>query len=74
MDIDNIQGETFSPKTCLLPMVTPFSREILKLADLYKVGILPLAGGYYDQPNIIIESLNVVSQRRAYNKVIGHGG
>ena len=46
--------------TCLLPMVTDFSRACLRLYRHYKNGVLLRAGGLYDQPNIYIDAMGVV--------------
>ncbi len=45
---------------CLLPMVSDFSRECLRLYKHYKNNILLRAGGLYNQPNIYIESMSVI--------------
>lgn len=66
MHIDDVCGETFETNICLLPMISNFSREILKLFDLYSAGVLPVAGGYYDQPNIILGAFDVVRLRKIY--------
>ena len=47
-------------RTCLLPMVTDFSRQLLKSYWHYKNGLLPLAGGMLDQPAIFGEAMEVI--------------
>lgn len=49
-----------SSRTCLLPMVTPKSRECLRLYDHYKNGLLIESGGLYDQPNAYIEAMGLI--------------
>jgi len=52
-------------RTCLLPMVTGFSRQMLRLYGHYKHHLLPYAGGLYDQPNLYIEAMDVIEQHEA---------
>ena len=44
-------------------MVTPFSSEMLRLYRFWKEGVLPFAGGLYDQPEIIARAMAAVQAR-----------
>ena len=44
-------------RTCLLPMVTDFSRELLRWRGHYHNHFLPLAGGMQDQPAAFLDAL-----------------
>jgi hypothetical protein len=50
-------------KTCLLPMVTPQSKLLLRLHEHYENGVLPYAGGILDQPNYFTEMMETISAR-----------
>ena len=47
-------------KTCLLPMITEFSRQMLSLYGHYKAHVLPLSGGVLEQPNIYAEAMQII--------------
>lgn len=47
-------------KTCLLPMITPMSRELLKLHMHYRAGYLPLSGGILDQPAGFLRAMEII--------------
>lgn len=48
-------------RVCLLPMVTDASRELLRLADHYRAGHLPRAGGVLNQPNKFLQALELIN-------------
>jgi hypothetical protein len=50
---------------CLLPMITPFSSQIMDLLQHYRQGRFPLGGGVLDQPNAYLEAMRVVENRLA---------
>jgi len=52
-------------KTCLLPMITPASRLMLRLYMHYKARLLPHAGGLLEQPHYYIEAMEILSERDA---------
>jgi hypothetical protein len=52
-------------RTCLLPMITPLSRSMLRLHRHYRERILPRAGGLLDQPSYYIEAMEILSERHA---------
>ena len=41
-------------------MVDQWSLNILKLHGHYKNNVLPFAGGFYDQPNLFIQSMELI--------------
>ncbi len=47
-------------RTCFLPMVTEFSKELLHWRGHYHQHILPLAGGAQDQPAVFLDALNLI--------------
>lgn len=47
--------------TCLLPMITPQSRYLLRLYGHYKNRLLPYAGGLLNQPNYYIEAMEHIA-------------
>jgi len=47
-------------RTCLLPMITEFSYQMLNLFGHYQSHVLPLSGGVLEQPNIYTESMRVI--------------
>lgn len=51
--------------TCLLPMVSAFSRECLRLYAHYKNGLLIRAGGLYDQPRKYMQAMGVIDGANA---------
>lgn len=52
-------------RTCLLPMITPESRHLLRLHKHYRYGLLPLGGGLLEQPNLYLEAMEILSDREA---------
>lgn len=40
--------------------MTPFSEEMLRLSGVFQSGVMPFAGGYYEQPRAILEGLRVL--------------
>jgi len=52
-------------RTCLLPMITPASRLMLRLYAHYKARLLPHSGGILDQPSYYIEAMEVLAERDA---------
>lgn len=47
-------------RTCLLPMITDESRQMLQLFTHYKNGVLPFSGGILDQPAAFGEAMALV--------------
>jgi len=47
-------------KVCLLPLITAFTHECLKLYRHYKNGVLLTSGGLYSQPNKYIKAMGVI--------------
>jgi hypothetical protein len=52
-------------RTCLLPMITPFSHQLMRLYSHYKNQLLPFAGGLHDQPAIWMEAMEVIDAHQA---------
>ncbi len=52
-------------RTCLLPMITPLSNQLLRLYGHYKNQLLPFAGGLYDQPATYIEAMEIIDVQQA---------
>lgn len=52
-------------RTCLLPMISPFSRLMLQLYGHYTRRILPRSGGLLDQPNQYTEAMEILAERDA---------
>jgi len=52
-------------RTCPLPMITDFSRALLRLYAHYKNQLLPFAGGLYDQPNLYTEAMETIDAHKA---------
>jgi energy-converting hydrogenase Eha subunit F len=52
-------------RTCLLPMITPASRMLLRLHKHYGRGVLPYPGGLLQQPNYYAEAMEILSDREA---------
>lgn len=47
-------------RTCLLPMVTDASRQMLAMYRHYKNGYLPFSGGIMDQPEAFAEAMAII--------------
>jgi hypothetical protein len=45
---------------CLLPMVTAFSRECLRLYGHYKNSVFPFSGGVYEQPRRYMQAMELI--------------
>lgn len=54
-------------RTCLLPMVTPFSDLMMSLYSHYQHRLLPLTGGILEQPNIYMQAMQVLDQ--TFNRI-----
>ncbi len=50
----------FESNICPLPMITPFSNELVRLYWHYKNHLLPFTGGILDQPNIYTEAMSLI--------------
>lgn len=48
---------------CLLPMITPESRFLLRLHEHYKSGHMARDGGILEQPNFYLEAMEVLTER-----------
>ena len=51
--------------TCLLPMITPLSHQLLRLFGHYKNHLLPFAGGLHDQPAVYTEAMELIGAQQA---------
>ena len=49
-----------STSRCLRQLVTPASWEFIRLFRHYKAGVLPLAGGLFDQPARFVDAMEVI--------------
>lgn len=58
-------GGVIESRTCLLPMITPASRFLVRLYRHYKERILPFAGGLLDQPHLYAEAMEILAAREA---------
>lgn len=47
-------------RTCLLPMITDFSRQMLNLFGAYQAHLMPMHGGLLEQKNIYLEAMQVI--------------
>ena len=61
-------GEKFKPASCPLPMRSEFTSEMLTLWPHWQRGVMAVAGGFYDQPNIITEAMTFIGARIAEEK------
>jgi len=46
---------------CLLPMVDPGATYLISLYQHYKRGHLPYSGGVLDQPDIVMQALDLIA-------------
>ena len=44
-------------------MVTAFSAAMLRLHPHFERGVMPVAGGLLDQPNIVVEAMETIRRR-----------
>ena len=51
--------------TCLLPMITAFSYECLRLYRHYKNGVMMRSGGLYEQPRAYTQAMGVIDAHHA---------
>lgn len=49
-------------------MITGFSSSMLRLSIHFERGVMPVAGGLLDQPNIVIQAMDVIRARRGHNQ------
>lgn len=54
-------------RTCLLPMITPFSWFMVELYGHYQNRLLPFAGGILEQPNIYLEAMKILES--TFNRI-----
>lgn len=47
-------------KTCILPMITELSGGYFRLYRSYKVGVLPLKGALFDQPEKYLKAMDLI--------------
>jgi len=52
-------------RTCLLPMITPQSRFLVRMYRHYKERILPFGGGLLDQPHLYAEAMEILAARES---------
>ena len=52
-------------RTCLLPMVTSFSKEMLRIYPHWDRGVMPFPGSLYEQPNIVLQAMEIIAGARA---------
>jgi hypothetical protein len=57
-----------SSATCLRWLVTSRSVSLLRLYNQYKQNILPLAGGWLDQPNLFANAMEIIDSHKAQNE------
>lgn len=58
-DLHEVKG-VIKSKTCLLPMVTDLSRDLLVLGRHYHSGKLAFSGGLLEQPNLYLEAMELI--------------
>lgn len=51
-------------RICPKPMADRQAIEIMRLASLYQQGIMPFAGGYYDQPVAVMRAIDLALNAR----------
>jgi hypothetical protein len=56
-------------RTCLLPMITPASRVLLRFYGHYKQRLLPRAGGLLDQPHHYLEAMEILAAHEAQSQM-----
>jgi hypothetical protein len=56
-----------SSSICLRWLVTERSVQLLKLYNQYKQSILPLAGGWLDQPYLFTQAIETIDSHKAIN-------
>lgn len=47
---------------CLLPMITPWSRQMLQLYEHYKAGHLATGGGVLEQPAVYLDAMATIDR------------
>ncbi len=52
--------DVIESRTCLLPMVTPQNRALLRLYGHFKNHLLPFPGSVMDQPAVVMEALELI--------------
>jgi len=55
----------FGSSVCLKRLVTERSVQLLRLYYQYKNNILPLAGGWLDQPNCFVHAIELIDSHKA---------
>jgi len=55
----------FSSSVCLRYLVTARSVQLLRIYNQYRANILPLAGGWLDQPNLFVDAMETISNHKA---------
>lgn len=58
-DLYEIPGVVRS-RVCLLPMVTDWSREMLRLYGHFKNSVFPFSGGVYEQPRRYMQAMEII--------------
>jgi len=54
-----------SSKICLRWLVTHRSIMLLRLYNQYRVNILPLSGGWLEQPNVFVQAIEAIDAHKA---------
>ena len=54
-------------RTCLLPMITPFSWFMIELYGHYQNRLLPFSGGVLEQPAIYVEAMRTLDS--TFNRI-----
>lgn len=49
-------------------MVTARSVQLLRIYNQYQVHILPLAGGWLDQPNLFVDAMETIANHKALSE------
>jgi len=58
----------FSSSTCLRQLVTARSVQLLRIYNQYQAHILPLAGGWLDQPNLFVDAMETIANHKALSE------
>ena len=63
--IEDVLGETVRSKVCLRQLINDRSLQLLMLHQHYKNGVLPYAGGIFDQYNVFVQGMSIIDDRSA---------
>jgi hypothetical protein len=70
-----IVPEVIESRTCLLPMISEWSRLMVRLWGHYRQHVLPFAGGLMDQPASFMEAMEIIegTNNRLQQEKLEHG-